>query len=556
MKKTIVAVSALLISSAASAEGPDIITKVDRAILFQTTAEVHRSASVNVGRGRSKLVFGGIPQNINPDSLKVRGQSEGKLTISGVELKPKRLGEDVSKYAAELQLKIKGVERGLKSLALQKNRILGQREALKSIRVDSPSPDAKQALRPRTPEEMGKILAFISDSGSKLDAEEGSIDEKTGDLNDELSRLKAELSDVQSGGSVETVIEVSVSSDKPSEAQMELSYQISDAGWRPTYNFNFASGGKEPEFVLDTYAVASQNTGEDWIDVELVFSTARNEIGLNRPSASPRILDIFEPVPIMGDGVGFRAKASVMSAPEAASGAPSAVAGAEPMQAEEELAQVSALGVISFKIPGKTSLKSGGSVEKFKISEAKLKGEVRNTVIPTMSSLVFREAKLQNNMDQPLLPGEIAVFSDGSFVGKQFIGYTPQNKELSLSIGLSDDISVSRKQTKKFEDDSGLVRTVRRLQNAYEIEVENHGAEPAEIHLIEPAPISRNDKIKVTMGSVSPAPLPAGDDRRVQKGEGILEWVLSVPANGKSKASYDSSVEFAQGINVSGTENL
>ena len=227
-----------------------------------------------------------------------------------------------------------------------------------------------------------------------------------------------------------------------------------------------------------------------------------------------------------------------------------------PVEFEEVDAAISTGGVVSYALPTSVTIKSDGSSEKVRVRSVTLAGAIMNVAVPAFSTQVYREAALTNGADAPLLPGAVNVFSNGSFVGRQGFGYTPAGKEIKLPIGISDDVSITRKLVEKFEDDSGLVRSIRRLRYVYEIETENHSGAEQQVVLLEPAPVSRNEKIKVEVTKVEPANLPADDKKRLQPDAGIMEWRLAVPAKKKQAVRYEFTVEFEAGLNVTGLEGL
>lgn len=72
----------------------------------------------------------------------------------------------------------------------------------------------------------------------------------------------------------------------------------------------------------------------------------------------------------------------------------------------------------------------------------------------------------------------------------------------------------------------------KRLTEAYEITVKNTGPEPARVRVVEPLTRSR----RVTVNRAEPPP----DRRRDQK----LEWLVTVPARGETKVSFDATYRF------------
>ena len=70
----------------------------------------------------------------------------------------------------------------------------------------------------------------------------------------------------------------------PTELDLDVSYIVFDAHWRPVHDVTLI----ESRVRLDTYALISQTTGEDWDEVALRLSTARPGVGSTIPEATPR----------------------------------------------------------------------------------------------------------------------------------------------------------------------------------------------------------------------------------------------------------------------------
>lgn len=549
---------------AAHAAEVEVQSRVGKVTVYQHSAEVVRSGTARLQSGRNTLVFSGIPDRLNPDSMRVGGSGLGRITIGSVEFKTRYLKEEFSPEAKALDDKIRGVERQIAALRASKDRIESQKKLLSEIALDTSTPtDKGEMLRPRSAQEMSQVLSFISDSGSRLDNELLELNTKLENMERELQALRQERTSLQPSQKSESVVEVLVDAQGAAEVNLELSYQVPGASWRPAYNLHSDSNEKGETFKLETYALVRQSTGEAWKDVELILSTAQAHIGLNRPHPVSRAVDIAPPIaPIAPAG---RSKSAVMRGGADIAGElegavmnmqAAAMAPQEAAPLEEQTAEVSRLGVSVFKLPGKVSLASDGSQEKLKLNVSELKGRVTNVAVPALQSHVYREAIVTNSSEAPLLPGLISVFSDGIFVGKHMLQFTQPDKEMRLPVGLSDELVITRRQTRRFEDDSGLVRSIRRLSSAWEIEIENLSGREQEIVVLEPGTVSRNEKIKVTLAKIEPAVLDAKSEDRLEKGEGILEWHLKVPAKNKKKISYEHQVEFEAGLNVIGVEGF
>ncbi len=223
--------------------------------------------------------------------------------------------------------------------------------------------------------------------------------------------------------------------------------------------------------------------------------------------------------------------------------------------ATEETAELSKFGAITMKLPRKFSLKSDGSEVKVKVQSSSLSGTTRDVSVPYLSAEVFEEAMLKNG-DAPLLPGEARIFADGTFVGTKDLEFVPSGKEVSIPIGVSQSLGVVRKQTKKFEDDPGVVRSFRRVTVQYSIEIENYSAQERNLVLMERGIVSQNEKIKVTPITFSPEPLSENDSKRISKVAGVLEWHMVLKPKEKRVVTYEVSVEIPAGVAVPGLDLL
>lgn len=73
-------------------------------------------------------------------------------------------------------------------------------------------------------------------------------------------------------------IVVTLESFVKSEVEMDLTYQVYDASWTPSYDVRIATdpvATTKAQMKLYYFGNIRQNTGEEWTDVQLVLSTAQ-----------------------------------------------------------------------------------------------------------------------------------------------------------------------------------------------------------------------------------------------------------------------------------------
>ena len=81
--------------------------------------------------------------------------------------------------------------------------------------------------------------------------------------------------------------------------------------------------------------------------------------------------------------------------------------------------------------------------------------------MPVIDPTAFLEARFVQGEDAPLLPGRVAIYRDGVFVGRGQMALTPKDETVRLGFGVDDKIKVTRTMLRKNESSSGLISTTR-----------------------------------------------------------------------------------------------
>jgi uncharacterized protein (TIGR02231 family) len=531
-------------------------SEVSKVTLYLDRAEITRKATVLLEPGTNQIFLRGIPQSVAAESLRASGQGAKGTSILGVELKEIPLRDDYSVEIKELTEKIAALNFENDSLTRSKESLEKQRDLLTSLELNQPVPEGEKIIRPRSPKEISELMTLLNEGSKKIEVELKSIQQAADKIKREMEFTNAKLSTLQAPRKNETAIAVSVAAEKEGNVNLEVSYQVNEASWRPAYNLN----ENNLDFSLDTFALITQKSGEDWSNVNLTLSTARPQIRLERPDPDPFMLDIFQNYPAKP----YQKEKSLSNMEERAGAvAFKKMAGAlkdEETDAKEPMADPAAevnLGaVVTYNISHPITLKSDGTTEKVKVTTSSLKGTVSNVMVPVLSLDVYREALLTNISDLPLLPGTMNIFSDSKFLGSRNMPLTQAGEEIRESIGASQNVTVKRTLLKKYEDDSGIVRSVHRVRHDYLIEVKNNSSLDQTAAVLEPAPLSRNEKISVSFDNIDPPRLPSDSKDRIKNQEGIMEWHFKLAPKEKKEIKYSSIVEYPDGISVAGIANI
>lgn len=555
--------SAFLLPATTWAASIDAVSAIDKVTVFRDRAEVERVAHVDFDRGRHTLVFGAIPQSINSDSLKVSGLGSSEFQLVSIQQKTRFLEEDRSAEARAIQDQIDELELKTKSGARKKARLERELTLLNQIQLSQDVPASDHILTPRTPKDLHEILTLVGANGERLDSQIEALENDLQLMAKKIGLLRARLGQFGSTKRSESIVEVKLDVKNPGKADVRLAYQVSGASWVPDYNLQRQVSKSAQTFSLETFGNIAQTTGENWENVEVTLSTARPNLGIARPEVSPIFLNLLNSV---AAGASFEGAPAVLRSSTTLLGKMKKLEDREKEDdrgdvmlandlASLQQADVEQGEVVTYRVKSRVTLASDGSAERIKLIEGAVDGNLLNVALPAQSPFVYMEGRFKNGK-QPLLAGIVNVFSNGNYVGKQSIAYVPPAKDFQLSLGISNELTVERERIRDYEDDSGLIRSVRHLTKEYRIRAENLSDFGQQLVILEAQPVSKNEKIVATVSEQSVKSLDVKDPARIDRTPGVLEWHLSL-ASGKSQdVTYATSVEFSPGESVTGLERL
>jgi uncharacterized protein (TIGR02231 family) len=527
--------------------------------VYPNSAILTRDVEVNLPAGRHTVFFDDIPTGFTAQSLQVSAEGSSVLRIYGSEVKKRTLQTALGKERQQLEEKIKSVRYELDTLRTEQQQLEVEKKRLEAIGLDRTN---TAEVPGRSVQEMQKLLQFTSDAISKRNTRLLALLREISHSQEKLRTLEAELQALGPATRTVTSIAADVGCESPFRGTLTLRYETNPGRvrWRPTYRVRVQIEDGDPKISLETSALLQQFTGEDWEGVKLSISTVQPQRGLKRPQVYPQYLDVQRPVArSRGLMKNFAVGASMMEADLAS--APMPQDAEDRIQSEEGkireksetvYASLRDAGLLEFAVPHLVTVESQGAENRIPLSEENLKGELRYIAVPSQLQKVFREIEVQNTLAFPLLAGEMDVFINGVYFGKERKDQVLPKERFTLALGEASEVKVSRELKNTFEDDTGIVRSFRRIQKTFAVTVENLTKKAVDVVLLEPTPVSRNEKITATVKDVTPKSVPLEEDSRVDNREGVLEWHLKIPPEKEKTISYATSIEFKSDLPVTG----
>jgi uncharacterized protein (TIGR02231 family) len=524
---TSLVVVAALATAPVRAADVDASSTVDAVTVYPDGASITRLITLDLPAGDNSAVLKDFPLTLDPASLRVEGEAGTKLTIGSIDAKAPRAAPPAN--LPELDRRIETLRDQRADLQGAINAAAARRKFAERFAEASPAGIGdKGEARPIA--EWRTAFAAVAEEVAAADTAIRDAERKQRELDREIARLESEKAQKPSG-KLEVRIEVAAAA--ATRATLRVTYAVRNARWTPLYDARLDTGAKDrkPALELVRRAEITQNTGEDWSNVALSVSTVRTARGGKAPDLNSLIVQ-YPPPP--------RASASSIGAMDASR--PLLRAAPAPMQKQAEVAapgvaseradeQQAAAEVgsfqVAFKIPGRVSLGAGEGAKSLRVSSAIIAPDLAVRAVPVLDPTAFLEASFKQNEDAPLLPGRVAIYRDGVFVGRGLMAAAGKDETVRLGFGADDKIKIERAVLKRNEGSAGLIVTTSKTdERSFKTTIRNGHDFPIKIAIEDQLPVSENEDILVEMLPSSTPPTATNlRDKR-----GVLEWAFGAKA--------------------------
>lgn len=534
MRSPIAAAVILLAHGTAFADTVPATSRIESVTVFPSGAEIVRTARVAIAKGEHAVVFVNLPAEAVQASIRVDGKSTLPLEIGAVDSRTLYLSEQESeKLEAERKRIEAAIEKVEDERHLAEARIAAadtQKSLVTNLANLPNRPPVAAGTSQAQQEDWATLLALMGASlkdiaKARVDAEVEirAIDRRLNDLRNELGSLAP-------GREGRTEVKVAVKAAEPLEADLTVRYQVVSASWSPSYDARLTTGSKTkaPELELMRRATITQQTGEAWDDVTIQLATARPNAGTSAPELSTMSVDFLpdRPAPVAapvprafrersGKAMPGEAADMAMAEPQIAAGAPPVVRTAARSLAQEEAAPFQT----TYTVAGRASVAATGEPKSLDLKSDRLEPHLIARAVPKRDAKAYLYAKLDIPRGSPMLPGSVALFRDGTFVGNGRLPLLAGGEKHELGFGADDMIRVRHSVSEEKRGETGLISSSKTDERNYKLSVKNMHERAVDVAMIDQIPVSRNEEIKVEwIGRQQPS-LRDLDDKR-----GVVAW--------------------------------
>jgi len=524
-----------------------LATQVTAATVFPDRARVTRTGQTPLAAGLQRLEVTTLPLALLPDSVRAAGRGTAHAKLLGVSTRLEHFVETPAEAVRDLEQHIQAAEDADNDLLAQIAVVEKEQRYLDGLAAQSEMFARGLALRNRTPEEQGAIFDFVSRRSRALQAEQLAYNRQRRDLAKTADRLRRELKALQSARPRQryvAVVELDVTA--AGDFELELTYVVTGASWRPLYDLRLSDAGLDLTYL----GQVAQNTGEDWPAIRLTLSTARPSLTLVIPELQPWYLRPRPPRLPMAARAKRSGPMQALAAPSPASFTREAAGGApEPPPVAEMLADeatVSESGAsLTYALAGAADVPGNHEPRKVTVATLRLKPDLTYITAPKLESVCYRRAEIKNDSAYTFLPGPAQLFEGEEYLGATALEFVAPGQTFELTLGADERLRVERELVARDVDKAFILGDRRRVRYAYRITVENLRDAPQQVKVLDQLPVAQDEQIKVKLDSADPKPSEQSELNR-------LEWTLTLDRAAKRVLRFDFTVEHPRAMDVMG----
>lgn len=521
---------ALPVSPVAAADIP-ATSSIDTVVVFPQGAEVRRVVKLAVPAGAHTIVIPDLPAQAQAASIRVEGKANGRLEIGAVDSRnlavPRNDPAATAAARRRIELEIEKLRDERAIIVAEQQAAEAQRTYLNNL-IQLPSRPAP-TTGTGAGEDWGKVLALVSKELAPVNRavlEAGvKIREVDTRIRDAEGRLRAEAPAIEN----RVEVKVEVAAPQAVNAELTVRYQVGSASWQPVYDARLATGSKTtaPRISVTRRAVVQQRTGEAWTNVALSLSTTRPSAGTSAPELRPLTVD-FPPdrlpmAPVAAPLSQTRAAPAAAMRKDTSDSAVAASPPPEPVAQEAATQQSAQVDAGAFQaiyaIPGRQTLVSNGEPRRMQIDETEFDAALTVRAAPRADERAFLYAKLVVPRVSPWLPGQVALFRDGTFVGNGRLPQLAPGQDHELGFGVDDRVRVKSASLDEKRAETGIISSTKTETRSFRLTVKSLHERPVAFVVHDQIPVSNNNEIKVDL-IAKPQPTRRDLDER----RGVMAW--------------------------------
>ncbi len=484
---------------------------VKEVTLMEDRARVTRRCSYNGSPGAVTLSIEGVSPLISDKTLLGRSTDNAIAEVLSVavgrehrevseldENDVRVIQEQERDIQRQIDIACQQLERKRKAIdELEQERIMALDEMAYDTAWAKASPDTWDAQLAQIREQQDQAL----NASNQLTKQLRELHEKRHEL---MEREAAMSTTTQ-----ENIYRIEVIVDVKAEGVCELSFEyiVPCACWRPCHTATLKQDDNGSKFEMRAEGSVWQNTGEDWKDVQLFFSTQRPSLGLEPPELDEDILHVEK----KSDELVVEVRDQIIQDAGQGQGA-----------AKDEMPGIDDGGeVLNLRAASLADIPSDGRPYRVEIFTLNASVESELICMPELVTAIILKSTQNNSSSHPLLAGPVDLIRNSGKVGSTSIDFVAPGEKFELGWGPDPDLRVQRRE-RSTQPESKMLSSWEVKDVETKIHISNIGNDKKTIHLKERIPVSEIEDVEIKFLDDK----STGDAK--PDNNGFLNWTITI----------------------------
>jgi uncharacterized protein (TIGR02231 family) len=457
---------------------------IDHVTVYRQGAVVTRVAQVTVPAGSQRLIFRGLPADVDEKTLQVTMGDAG-VQLGDIDVERINEANFVSEPERDLRRRIEEVT---DQQTMLKDEIATARDQLKLLDslAANPAGSPNKAMVDAT--NLTAVLAAMATGGSGARKRVRDADLQLRTVARQLAQLNADLAKVATARKQSTEVRVAVTAAEAVTASAALSYTVPDAGWEWVYQARLDTAKKH--LVLDRQGSVVQGSGEDWKNVELTLTTALPAADLQTPTLGSLFVDLRAPErPVISAQRSYAAAA----APRSDALDEVVVTGSRRRNADVASTDY----VADYHVPSRVSVLADRQARLFPIGQNEFAVDLVARVVPSVSHDAHLEAVFKFSESLPIEAGQLELYRDGAYVGDAATPAFLPGADVRMPFGADERVRVTIRDEATQSGQKGLLNRQNVKETRQRIDITNYHPTAIAVEVLDRVPVSKNEDVHV-----------------------------------------------------------
>jgi len=496
-----------------SEESADRIAPIIEVTLMEDRAHILRRGTLKLDEGLTRIQLRNIAPVIVDKTLAVKvagGPSEVSVVRIHVDRRRIILDQDQPDRLRQLKVEARNLREELVLLEEQKSRCereLADLEAINRHLLNQVAEDA--AWGKADPAVWLASFEQLDPPQTERIEESIRLRQTIQEGHENAERLQARIEQAKSPDTqLNALLVIDLHAEHRGDYELRIEYLVPNACWRPCHRAQIISNASN-KLLFSSQACVWQNTGEDWENADLVFSTDRPSLGVEPPLLDEDLLHV-EP------------RSHVVRTGEREQTIYDTGLGRDQGRKENVVPGIDDGGeTVMLKSPARVHIRSDGRPNRVPLFDFECDCELELTLIAELAPAVILRSVQTNGSQYPLLAGPVDLIRNSGFSGRAKLMYISPGEQFELGWGPEPSLRATRKEQVN-EERQRMLTTWLQRRHEIDIFISNLGPNEYTVSVMERIPVSEIEQVEIK-------PLKKEiTDGILPDEQGFLHWELAL----------------------------